>query len=103
MEAAAGGLPRSLASTLSASADMPGGGLVVLGLGESDGVAVVARQALDPPVTLVAEQVVVESRTLVVARVDELATSATPCRARTSGRAYLRVHDGDPGLSQVPR
>ena len=116
VKAAAGGLPRSLASTLSAFANMPGGGLVVLGLDESagfavvgvqrpsvilDGLASVARQALDPPVTFAAEQAVVDGKTLVVARVDELPTSAKPCRVRASGTAYLRAHDGDYELSQV--
>ena len=42
VKAAAGGLPESLTSTLSALANMPGGGLVLLGLDEATGFTPVA-------------------------------------------------------------
>lgn len=113
---AAKGFPQSVAETLSAFANTPGGGLLVFGLDEGSGFAArgvydpaackaslasTARQVLDPPVTFTAETVDFEGVHLVVAEVHELPSVQKPCFVQSSGRAYLRAHDGDYALSQV--
>ncbi|MGP3966481.1 ATP-binding protein [Streptomyces sp. 6N223] len=113
---AAGGFPRSVATTVSAFANTPGGGLLLFGLDEKAGFAAsgvydvtackaalasLARQALDPPVTFVAETVAFEGTSLVAAEVHEAPSVAKPVRVRANGRAYLRANDGDYELSQV--
>jgi ATP-dependent DNA helicase RecG len=115
-KAAAGGLPHSLAPTLSAFANMPGGGTIILGLDESAGFAVVrladpsglgaglvsmARHALDPPVQVDVTEVDLDEGTLVVATVQEAPVAAKPCRVLKTGRAYLRLGDGDYEMSSI--
>ena len=113
---ASGGLPTSLTPTLSAFANMPGGGLVVLGLDETSdfratgvpdagGVAAAlasrARQAFDPPIRLSVDIERFEGVDIVVARVHETPTSAKPCIVRKTGQAFLRFADGDYALSRL--
>jgi ATP-dependent DNA helicase RecG len=115
-KSAAGGLPQSLVPSLSSFANMPGGGTIILGLDESAGFAVVhladpgalgaglismARHALDPPVQVDVEEVQIERRTVVVATVHEVPVAAKPCRVLRTGRAYLRLGDGDYEMSSV--
>jgi ATP-dependent DNA helicase RecG len=116
VKCAAKEFPRSVAETLSAFANTPGGGLIVFGLDEGGGFAAggvhdpaackaalasMARQALDPPVMFTAETVDFEGVRLVVAEVHELPSVQKPCYVRNSGKAYLRAHDGDYAMSQV--
>jgi ATP-dependent DNA helicase RecG len=113
---AAGGFPQSVAETVSAFANAPGGGLLIFGLNEEAGfsatgvydaaqckaaLASLARQAMDPPVTFVAETLGFEGVSLVVAEIHEAPGSAKPVRVNATGRAYLRAGDGDFELSQV--
>lgn len=116
VKAAAGGLPTDLATTCSAFANMPGGGLVVLGVDERADFAVVgvydavaamralssiARQSLDPPVVVHPRRLDVAGRAVVVVQVREADLHAKPVRVRATGRAYLRAYDGDYALSHV--
>lgn len=116
VKAAHGGFPEDLARTLSAFANTPGGGTVLLGLDEHAGFAPVgvydvadaqgrlasqARQALDPPVQIHTASHEVEGARVVVARVSEAPPSAKPCRVRASGKAYLRAYDGDYEMSEL--
>ena len=113
---ASGGMPSDLVTTMSAFANTPGGGVVVLGLDESDGfsaagvfdatkaksaMASMARQALDPPVTLTVDTFDLEGAHLMVAEIHEAPASLKPCRVRTTGRAYLRAYDGDYIMSEL--
>ena len=113
---ASGGFPQSVAPTLSAFGNTPGGGTLLLGLDESDrfasvgvydvaacktALANVARQALDPPVTFDVFDFMFEGRPVVAAQIHELPASAKPCKVRAEGKAYLRAYDGDYPLSQV--
>lgn len=112
---AAGGVPSSLAETLSAFANTPGGGWIVLGLDERRGfapvdidvpklkkaVASVARQAVRPPATIELIDSALDGHHLLVVRVDELTRSAKPCIVKQTGKAYLRCWDGDFELSEV--
>ncbi|WP_253876689.1 ATP-binding protein [Promicromonospora umidemergens] len=112
------GYPQDLAPTLSAFGNMPGGGVVVLGLDERAGfeavgvydaadaqsrLAAQARQAVAPPLRMSFVTDVVEGRTVVLARVRELPTTDKPCEATATGHAYLRSYDGDYPLSALER
>lgn len=115
VKAARSGLPDALTSTLSALANLPGGGVIVLGLDESAGFAPVGlddpqtlKQALGnrarnfiPPVALTIDDAEVDGEPVVVATVHECDPSAKPCRVKSTGSAYLRSYDGDYELSDV--
>ena len=115
VKSARGGLPASLASTLSALANLPGGGVVVLGLDEAaglrpvglpdpqtlkQGLAAMARK-FTPPVHLDIADALVEGESVVVATVAECDPSNKPCRVTSTGKAYLRGYDGDYELSAL--
>ncbi len=115
-KSAAGGLPKTLPSSLCAFANLPGGGTIILGLDEAHGFSVVdlanpralaeglvsmARQALTPPVQVEVQEVEFEGKVLVMASVAEIPTSAKPCRLTNNRKAYLRFGDGDYELSSV--
>ncbi|MEV5448231.1 ATP-binding protein, partial [Streptomyces sp. NPDC052644] len=115
VKAAAGGLPASLTSSLSALANLPGGGTIILGLDErtgfrpvpladpqilKQGLATKAR-AYTPPVRLSIDDGVVDGKPVIVARVHECDPSAKPCRVTATGTAYLRGYDGDFPLSDL--
>jgi ATP-dependent DNA helicase RecG len=115
VKSAAGGLPESLAPTLSALANLPGGGTVILGLDERDGfrpVRLADPQALKqglaakargfvPPVVLDIDDGMVDGAPVIIARVHECDPSAKPCRVAATGKAYLRGYDGDFQLSHL--
>ena len=110
------GYPENVAPTLSAFGNTPGGGLIVFGLDEKgsfdavgvydvaackQAVAASARNAVEPPLIVTVDSFAFEGADVVVAAVSELAASGKPCRARASGRAYLRSYDGDYALSEL--
>jgi ATP-dependent DNA helicase RecG len=115
VKSGAGGLPGSLTATMSALANLPGGGTIILGVDERAGfrpVTLADRQALKqglatkarafvPPVQLSIGDGLVDDIPVIVARVRECDRSAKPCRIASTGKAYLRVHDGDFVLSEV--
>jgi ATP-dependent DNA helicase RecG len=115
----AGGLPESLTASLSALANLPGDGTVVLGIDERagfrpvrladpqllmQGLAAKARSYL-PPVRLTISGETYAGHPIVVARVHECDVSAKPCRVASTvastGTAYLRGYDGDFELSDL--
>ncbi len=113
---AAGGLPESLNPTLSALANLPGGGLLILGLDEQTGFGPVtledpaalistlvnrARQSFIPPISLTATEEEFEGHTVIVAEIHETPQYAKPCRINQGGAAYLRFWDGDFQLSEL--
>ncbi|MEU0567510.1 ATP-binding protein [Nonomuraea sp. NPDC005983] len=115
VKSAAGGLPQSLTATLSALANHPGGGTIILGLDEAtgfrpvplldtqvlkQGLAVKSR-SFTPPVRLTIIDGIVDGAPVVVAKVHECDPSAKPCRVTASGKAYLRGYDGDFQLSAL--
>lgn len=115
VKSAAGGLPESLTPTLSAFANLPGGGTIILGLDErvgfrpvpladsqklKQGLATKAREFI-PPVRLDIEDGLVDEAPVIVARVHECDKSAKPCRVAGTGKAYLRSYDGDFLLSDL--
>lgn len=117
-KAARHGYLQDLAPMLSAFGNMPGGGVVVLGLDERAGfeavgvydaadaksrIAAQARQAVAPPLRVSFATGDVEGRTIVLARVRELPITDKPCEVTATGQAYLRSYDGDYPLSEFER
>ena len=113
VKTAAGGLPSAMDRSLCALANLPGGGVILLGLDERTGFrpAPIDAQALKqglastarsctPPVVIEIADGVVEGQPVVVAQVRECARSAKPCRTG-SGQAYLRAYDGNYELSPL--
>lgn len=109
---ASGGCP-TLGPTLSAFGNMPGGGMIVLGLDESQGYAASgvgdpaaimsavvdqARTAVTPPLNVTPEEVRFEGETLVLVAVAPLPSNDRSARYR--GKAYLRQGDGDYVMSE---
>jgi len=115
VKSATGGLPDSLTSTLCALANLPGGGVIILGLDEGRAFVPVGlnntqvlKQGLgskarmfEPPVRLTIADGAVDGQPVVVAEVHECDVSAKPCRVASSGRSYLRSYDGDYELSAL--
>lgn len=117
-KAAAQGYPGDLAPTLSAFGNMPGGGVIVLGLNERTGfesvgvydaadaqsrLASQARNAVSPPLQVSFTSDKIDGNTIVVARVRELPPSDKPCEVTATGHAYVRSYDGDYPISQLER
>lgn len=110
------GFPTDLAKTISAFANTPGGGVVLLGLDERRGfasvpvydvgdaqarVATIARRDVVPPVMVDVGLRQVDGRSLVVAEVQESPAASKPVRVRRSQKAYLRAYDGDFEMSAL--
>lgn len=112
---ASGGYPESLAPTLSAFGNTPGGGLVLLGFDEATGfsavgvydaadaqasIAAQARNAVQPPLIVHTGALTFEGKSVVWAKVEELDASVKPCRLH-NGKAYLRSYDGDYAMAST--
>lgn len=110
---AAGGLPENIGETVCAFANTPAGGLLILGVDESDhfsvtglrdaavimqGLIGVARDAVSPSPRVTPAIIDVDGLTVLMARVDPLLLSDRP--ARFEGRAYFRQGDGDHVMSE---
>lgn len=105
---AAGGMPESIGETLSAFANMPEGGTILLGVDEHSGfqptginnaadmqkdVANFCRQAVMPAPQLTFFEVPIDDATVLAVVVSPLLPSQKP--AKYSGKAWLRQADGD--------
>ncbi|WP_218024818.1 ATP-binding protein [Nocardia pseudovaccinii] len=115
VKSAAGGLPQSLTSTLSALANLPGGGTIILGLDERTGFRPVPlgdvhglkqglgtkARSFTPPIRILVEDGMVDGEPVVVVRVHECDRAAKPCRVAATGIAYLRSYDGDFAMSEL--
>jgi len=115
VKSAAGGLPESLTETLSALANHPGGGTVILGLNEAAGFAPVPlpnpqalkqglgakARSFTPPVKVTISDAVVDGAPVIHATIHECDPSAKPCRVSSSGIAYLRSYGGDYAVSPL--
>ena len=112
VKTAQGGIPDSLPQTLCAFANMPSGGLIILGVNEKEGfivtgienpsemeaaVASQVRHAITPPVTVHTASVAIDGTHVVIAEVTGLPIIDKPAIYR--GEAYLRMADGDYRMS----
>ncbi|MBN2004571.1 MAG: putative DNA binding domain-containing protein [Anaerolineae bacterium] len=114
---AEGGLPKRLWETLSAFANTPGGGVILLGLDEESGFQVTgvpnpARQQSDlaslcdqmePPLRPLIQVYTLEGRHILAAEIPEVAIAYKPCHYRGAGLmtgSFIRVADGDRHLTQ---
>lgn len=110
-------VPKRLWETLSAFANTPGGGLIVLGLDEENGFATVGVQDprkiqgdlasmcadMQPRLNPRIEAVRFEGKTIVTSAIPELPSSEKPCFYTPAGLkngAFVRVADGDRKLSE---
>lgn len=110
-------LPQRLWETLSAFANTPGGGVIILGLDEEAGFATVGVEdpgkiqadvaslcdQMEPPLRPLIELHRFEGRTIVTVEVPEAPFNQKPCfykGAGLMGGAFIRVADGDRRLTQ---
>ncbi len=108
-----GAVPADLQHSVCALSNLPGGGLVVLGLDEGrgfraaglsdvqillQGVAQKARMCV-PPAVVTSEPVTFEGSEIVVVRVAECDPAAKPCRVQNRG--WIRGYDGDFQMSDL--
>ena len=115
VKSAQGGLPRTVAETVSAFCNTDGG-LIILGLDEAAGFAALDVDAkklasdlasacaaqLEPPIRPHIDIVEVDGRAVVAAEVDELPPTRKPCFVKARGiesGSYIRTFDGDRRLS----
>ncbi len=114
VKSGAGGLPKSVAASVSALANARGG-LVILGLSDGDFVPVpidarklandlasTCANELEPPIRADIDIAEVDEQPVVVAMVEELPAGRKPCylkSKRLESGSYIRTHDGDRRLS----
>lgn len=116
-KSAAQGYPETVDETLSSFANMPEGGLLLLGVSELDGIVEVtgvqkptelmatlgskARTRITPPVRLGAvEQHTIEGREIVACVIPPQDPALRPFRVGKNGPAFIRSGDGDYELSE---
>jgi ATP-dependent DNA helicase RecG len=114
VKSSAGGYPASLDKSLCALANLPGGGIVILGLDESTGFRVTnlanaadlaqtlaahAREVFDPPLQVDITIREFESSDIVVATIREVDVAHKPSRFIRDNHSYMRFWDGDYRLS----
>lgn len=106
--------PQQLGPTLSAFANMPDGGVILLGVSECNGIDVVgidnadsllkkatnqARNGFSMPIKVDARQINMDGKTVGVINVESADANDKPVRWLKDKRAYLRQYDGDYQMS----
>lgn len=102
--------PEQLGPTLSAFANKPGGGTILLGVSERDGISVVgvddvvdllkraanqARNGFRPPIRVDVRAFDLDGKTIGVVNVEGADVNEKPVRWLKDKKAYLRQYDGD--------
>jgi ATP-dependent DNA helicase RecG len=116
VKSARGGLPESMPNLLSAFANQPGGGIIILGLDENQNfapcgvydlkaaqqsIASMARKAVDPPVRIATRTADFEGSQIVVITVLEAEPMHKPVRVIATEKSYFRQYDGTYPLSAL--
>ena len=106
--------PEQLGPTLSAFANKPGGGTILLGISERDGISVVgvedvddllkraanqARNGFRPPIRVDVHAIDLDGKTIGVVNVEGADVNEKPVRWLKDKKAYLRQYDGDYQMS----
>ena len=106
--------PEQLGPTLSAFANKPGGGVILLGVSERDGINVVgvddvddllkraanqARNGFRPPIRVEVRAFDLDGKTVGVVNVEGADVNEKPVRWLKDKKAYLRQYDGDYQMS----
>lgn len=106
--------PEQLGPTLSAFANKPGGGTILLGVSERDGISVVgvddvddllkraanqARNGFRPPIRVDVRAIDLDGKTIGVVNVEGADVNEKPVRWLKDKKAYLRQYDGDYQMS----
>ena len=106
--------PEQLGPTLSAFANKPGGGTILLGISERDGISVVgvddvddllkraanqARNGFRPPIRVDVRAIDLDGKTIGVVNVEGADVNEKPVRWLKDKKAYLRQYDGDYQMS----
>jgi len=115
VKTAAGGMPQSIRETLSAFANTPDGGVLILGVNESSNFSIVgvydakacqqtlanlARKEFSAPITIRTTVLTLSSRQIVWAEISESDKSLKPVSIKSTGKSYIRLYDGDYELSE---
>ena len=106
--------PEQLGPTMSAFANKPGGGTILLGVSERDGISVVgvddvddllkrtanqARNGFRPPIRVDVRAIDLDGKTIGVVNVEGADVNEKPVRWLKDKKAYLRQYDGDYQMS----
>ena len=106
--------PEQLGPTLSAFANKPGGGTILLGVSERDGISVVgvddvddllkraanqARNGFRPPIRVDVRAIDLDGKTIGVVNVEGADVNEKPVRWLKDKKTYLRQYDGDYQMS----
>ena len=115
-KAAAGGFPETVASTICAFANTPGGGVLILGVDESDDFKIVgvynskacqqtlanhAKNGFNVAIELSITLIDVDGKRVVWAEVAEADKQVKPVKLKGLKRSFIRLYDGDFELSEL--
>jgi len=115
VKAATAGMPQNVMETVSAFANTPGGGVLILGVDEKKGFAPVGvfdpkqcQQALagfgkngfNVPIDIRTAFFTMSGKKVVWAEVSEADKAHKPVKVKKTGKSYIRLYDGDYELSE---
>ncbi|MDR2486604.1 MAG: ATP-binding protein, partial [Clostridiales Family XIII bacterium] len=115
VKSAHGGMPHSVRETISAFANTPGGGILILGADEARSFAAVgvynpkqcqqtlanyAKNEFSVLIDLRTKLMTIDNKPVVWAEIGEADKTLKPVRVKSSGKAYIRYYDGDFELSE---